>query len=353
MLGLRYLVENKGQLGLYFFYPVRYNGYVMKNETKSAMVAEIISTYGTKVDRANLVAVAAKYGISHAFLTGNKIGRGVYDISSFASMAQSLSPVPVVTDEEILNSQRRRFRALSRMAEGVIAGNVRSVVVSGPAGIGKTYTVETMLESAKEEGKIDYTAVRGFMKATGLFKLLWENKEENNVILLDDCDSAFQDEISLNLLKAALDTSKRRFLSWRSEKNFESESGDNIPNEFEFRGSVIFITNLDFEKSIVQGSKLAPHMAALISRSFYVDLNMSSRETMLRIKDVLDSTDMAYTLGLSKKQTTFLMEFIQKNFPRMREVSLRMVTKLAKILAFSATNEDFLDVAEVTCLKIR
>jgi len=355
------VTDSKGNKVLVFVALSCYDSIVMKvNEIRQQMINELGEKFGDKVTRKNLMEVWEKYGVNPGFLTVNKIDRGLYDISQFTknggttvTAAVAVSK-PVVTDEELLTSQRRKFRTLNRMADGVVAGNVRSMIVSGPAGIGKTYTIEGLLESSESEEKIQYTAVRGFMKATGLYKLLWENREENQVILLDDCDSAFQDEVSLNLLKAALDSSKKRVLAWRSEKRFEDECGEEIPNSFEYRGSIVFITNLNFEQMINQGNKLAPHFSALISRSFYIDLNMgSSREYLLRIKDVLQNTDMAYTLGLSETQTSDLMNFIEENYTRLRELSLRMVGKLAKIMLFADSDEDFRDVAEVTCFKVR
>mgnify|MGYP003351306009 FL=1 len=326
------------------------------NHKQKQLAAELIQNHGTTISRSDMMRLAEKHGVNPGFLTVNKLGRGMYDISQFAigNVEISAPAVPITTDEEILMSQRRKFRTLDRMAHGTVKGQVRSMIVSGPAGIGKTYTIEGILEAAAEDEKVKYTAVRGFVKATGLYKLLWENREENNVILLDDADSAFADEISLNLLKAALDTSKKRFLSWRSEKSFETESGEAIPNEFEYKGSVIFITNLNFESMISANSKMAPHFAALISRSYYIDLNLgSTREYLIRIKDVLDNTDMAYTLGLSKKQTIDLMKVFEVHYKKFRELSLRMVQKVAKIMLFSESEEDFMDVVETTCFKTR
>lgn len=324
---------------------------------KQNVVAELVAKFGTTVNRTDVISACQKYGVSWGFLTGTKVGRGTYDISALVGSASTQSPVaskPELTDEEILTSQRRKFRTLDRMAQGVVRQQVRSMVVSGPAGIGKTYTIEGILETAANDETIQYTGVRGFIKATGLYKLLWENREENQVILLDDADSVFADEVSLNLLKGALDTSKRRYISWRSEKEFESEAGEAIPNNFEYKGSVIFITNLNFEAMIAGNNKLAPHFAALISRSYYIDLNLSSsREYLLRIKDVLQNTDMAYTLGLSTKQTKDLMSFFETHFARFRELSLRMVQKVAKIMLFAENEEDFLDVVETTCFKSR
>ena len=109
-----------------------------------------------------------------------------------------------------------------------------------------------------------------------------------------------------------------------------------------------------FESMISANNKMAPHFAALISRSYYIDLNLgSSREYLIRIKDVLDNTDMAYTLGLSKEQTVDLMKVFEVHYKKFRELSLRMVQKVAKIMLFSESEEDFMNVVETTCFKTR
>lgn len=326
----------------------------MKDTKRNLIVNDLVANVGTTVNRTQLIAFGQKHEINPTFLMKNKVGRGVYDISEFVSNSSSIvdSEVTEKTDEELLDSMRRRFRTLDRMAAGVVAGRVRSMIVSGPAGIGKTYTIEGMLESAQEESKIQYEKISGFVKATGLFKTLWNNRHENCVILIDDADSAFDDEVALNLLKAALDTNKRRVISWRSEKVFMDEVGEEIPSSFEYRGSMIFITNKNFEQIIAQGKNIAPHFQALISRSFYIDLNFDSvREYILRIEDVLKSTDMAYTLGLSDSDTSYLVNYVKKNQKRMRELSLRMVLKMANILSFADSIEEFEDIAASTCLR--
>jgi hypothetical protein len=47
------------------------------------------------------------------------------------------------------------------------------------------------------------------------------------------------------------------------------------------------------------------------------------------------------------------MTFIETDYTRLRELSLRMVGKLAKIMLFAESKEDFMDVASVTCFKTR
>lgn len=344
-----------------------------QQNARNAMMSELVSSYGPRVSRQTILDLSKKHGVNSTFvaqLTSNAIERGIYDVSSFGTFsnapvsyngaATAVSPVRVstleaeISDEDILVEQRTRFGTLDRMIDGVISGAVRALIVSGPAGIGKTYRVELALESAHDNEQIQYTAVRGFVKATGLYKLLWENRNPGQIILLDDSDAAFQDEIALNLLKAALDSSVKRTISWRSEKNFVDEVGEEIPKTFDYKGSIIFITNLNFVKLIEGGRNLAPHLSALVSRSFYIDLNMKNqREYMLRVFDVLDRSDMASTLCLSETQVETIKGFIRKYHSRLWETSLRSVLKLAQIIHFATSNEDFENVAYATCVKNR
>ena len=81
------------------------------------------------------------------------------------------------------------------------------------------------------------------------------------MLVFDDCDSILLDDISLNLLKGALDSGKKRKISWLSEYRALKEAG--IPDSFNFHGSVIFITNLKFDK--MKSQKLKDHLDALQS----------------------------------------------------------------------------------------
>jgi len=262
--------------------------------------------------------------------------------------ADAISDTADSTDVEQDISQR--FTALEDMARGVIAGCYRAVVVSGNPGIGKTFTLERILGEAAVNKKVRYTSVHGYARATGLYRLLYDHRQEGNVILFDDCDSVFGDETSLNLLKAALDSTKKRQVSWHSEKNFKDDGGENLPKSFDFEGSVIFITNLDFDKAI--SSRLGPYLEALISRSFYLDLNMrSANQLMTRLTSVVHGSSILKDLGLSEEDGEYLLGYIQKNWRSLREVSLRTVVKLSSILKASVDNKEFERVARATCCK--
>ena len=83
------------------------------------------------------------------------------------------------------------------------------------------------------------------MSAIGLYQKLFKFSNPGNILVLDDCDSILFDDIALNILKAALDSSKKRYISWNTESRVLANEG--VPDRFEFRGSVIMITNIKFD----------------------------------------------------------------------------------------------------------
>ena len=140
-----------------------------------------------------------------------------------------------------------------------------------------------------------------------------------------------------------------RWISWRSEGKMESDDGELLPNTFLFEGQVIFITNLDFEGMIERGSKIAPHLEALLSRSHYLDIDIRTpREYIVRIKQVCKH-GMLRKKGLSATQEAEVIAYMEENAGRLRELSLRMALKLATMLKMDPNN--WRELAEVTVLK--
>ena len=193
------------------------------------------------------------------------------------------------TDDEIYTRLAERFDILTEMTRAVKSGDVRAMIVSGPPGVGKSYGVEAVLEKdglfdKLAERKPKYEVVKGAMSAIGLYAKLYEYAEKGSVVVFDDCDSVLLDGLSLNILKGALDSSQRRFISWNTDSRLLRSEG--IPDRFEFKGAAIFITNIKFEH--VRSKKLRDHLDALESRCHYIDLQMdTNREKILRIKQVV------------------------------------------------------------------
>lgn len=236
------------------------------------------------------------------------------------------------TDEEIMNRLRDRFQILEDMTKATKKGAVKAMIVSGPPGVGKSHGVETVLRkhdiiSSLGNSEPKYEFVKGAMSALGLYAKLYQYKSRDCVVVFDDNDSLFMDEVSLNILKAALDSKKKRTISWNTDsRKLKSED---IPDRFDFEGSVIFITNLDFAN--IRSKKLQAHLEALESRCHYIDLTIhTEREKMLRIKQVIDDGMLDdHALDDATKQE--VVEFVNLNRKRLREVSLRTVIKAADL----------------------
>lgn len=250
------------------------------------------------------------------------------------------------TDEQIEARLNDNYEAMYTMALATAMGKNKSLVISGPAGVGKSHTVNQILEGL-EDDKVG-VFIKGYVRPTGLYKTLYENRFKNCVLVFDDADSVFMDDVSLNLLKAACDMTKTRRLNWLSETKMEDEDGERLPRNFEFEGSIIFITNYDFDNLIEKGNRLAPHFQALISRSHYLDVGIKTkRDYVVRLKQVVKQGMLAEQ-GFTKGEEQELMNFITENQDRLRELSLRMVMKIAGLMRMGG---DYQKLAKATCMK--
>ncbi len=257
------------------------------------------------------------------------------------------------TDEEIIERLRSRFQILDDMTRACKKGDVRAMIVTGPPGVGKSFGVEKVLSKhdvfadvAQNEKLKKYEVVKGAMSAIGLYKKLYEFSDKKCILVFDDCDSVLLDDLSLNILKAALDSSKKRTIHWNTDSRLLRQEG--VPNSFEFKGGCIFITNIKFDN--VKSKKLRDHLEALESRCHYLDLTIDTeREKVLRIKQVVTECGMLDDYEFSEEAKQELIEFVDTNKKKLRELSLRTVLKVADLRKSMPSN--WQAVAEVTCMR--
>jgi hypothetical protein len=226
------------------------------------------------------------------------------------------------------------------------------MMVSGPPGVGKSFGVEavlskhdTMASIAGNEKLKKYEVVKGAMSALGLYKKLFEFSGTKNILVFDDCDSVLLDDLSLNILKAALDSGKKRMIHWNTESHALNRDG--IPDSFEFKGGAIFITNIKFDN--VKSRKLRDHLEALESRCHYLDLTIDTdREKILRIRQIIEDGMLdEYEFGDEGREA--VVNFIDENKGELRELSLRMVLKIADLKA--SFPDRWENVAKMTCMR--
>ena len=253
------------------------------------------------------------------------------------------------SDAEVVERIRERFDMLKDMTKAVKKGDVRAMIVSGPPGVGKSHGVEEVLDRyntiATLGGDRKYDVVKGAMSPIGLYVKLFNYKEKDNVLVFDDCDAIFEEPLALNILKAALDSKKKRTIHWNTD-SFKLRN-EGVPDSFEFKGSAIFITNLDFHD--VKSKKIRSHLEALESRCHYMDLTISTeREKMLRIKQVVQD-GMLDEYKLSDEVKEEIVDFCMMNKNRLRELSLRTVLKVADLAVAFPTKWEAM--AENTVMK--
>lgn len=263
-------------------------------------------------------------------------------------------PAPVVqeTDEEAMNRIATRFAILDEMAKATTNGGIRAMIVSGPPGVGKSFGVEQQLEKASMFDRIagktlKYEVVKGAMTALGLYATLFKHSDKNHVLVFDDCDSVLMDDLSLNILKAALDSGKKRRIYWNSDSSMLRREG--IPDAFDFNGSCIFITNIKFEN--LRSKRLQDHLEALQSRCHFLDLTIDTeRDKLLRIKQVHRDSDggLFRDYNFNDEQSEQVLNFMWENKNRLRELSMRMALKIADLVKIS---DNWKVLAESTVMK--
>ena len=255
------------------------------------------------------------------------------------------------SDSEAMDRIATRFEILDEMSAACIKGDIRAMIVSGPPGVGKSFGVEQQLDKSSLFDKLSnkrqkYEVVKGAMTALGLYAQLYRYSEKGNILVFDDCDSVFGDELSLNILKAALDSGKRRRICWNSDSRLLRDEG--IPNSFDFKGGAIFITNLKFEN--VKSKKLQDHLEALESRCHFIDLTIDTeRDKMLRIRQVNRDADggLFKDYNFQNNEGAAVLDFMQENQKRLRELSIRTALKIADLIKISPNKWQALAISTV------
>lgn len=265
-----------------------------------------------------------------------------------------IASTPEKSDDERIAEIGERFEMMTIMTKAMMVGSIRGMIISGPPGVGKSYGVEQEIRKMDMftdlgGGRRKAEMVKGAMSPRGLYEKLYDFSGKGDVLVFDDCDDVLKDSQSLNLLKASLDSSATRYLTWASDR-----MKDGPPNRFEFKGSVMFITNMDFEK--VTGKTLKPHIDALLSRCHYLDLTLHTmRDRILRVKQIAASGELfakhEREFDMSKEMQEKVLDFMYENSGELREVSLRMALKIADCWVIHADKWE--QYARNTCMRGR
>jgi hypothetical protein len=201
----------------------------------------------------------------------------------------------------------------------VARGVQPSLLVTGGAGLGKTFLVKQTLQSCGLRESYEFVHYKGRSTAAGMFITLFQNS--NKIVVFDDCDSIFKDADAVNMLKAALDSYDTRRISYITSKPLKDEHGDPIPTTFEFTGKVIFISNIS-QSALDEAIK---------SRSFVADIALTTQQMFERIESLMQKMEPSIPLP-AKQQAFALMQKLDSKFEGV-QINLRSFIKAARICA--------------------
>lgn len=246
------------------------------------------------------------------------------------------------TDDEVITRIQSRYEILTKLTHAVKAGHIRSLIVTGPPGVGKTKTVQDVMEEyfvrsiLEDDGKFkNYELIKGSTSAVGLYKTLYDYSNSKSVLIFDDCNNMFRDTESIDLLLGALDSTKNRIISWNKASKWLE--GQGVPNQFEFKGGCIFLTNINFDME--RNSNRREQLAALKSRAQYMDMKLNTmREKILCIKMKIEA-GMLNSYQFSNEQVNSIFKFMVENQYKLDEVSLRTVKNIADLVAAFGDDE--------------
>ena len=246
------------------------------------------------------------------------------------------APAPVESEFGI----NQRFSFVEQMVDMVVQKTLPSAVITGEGGLGKSYTVLKSLEKngftnltdlanfavgSKVNKAKSYTVVKGYSTAKGLYRTLFENN--GMVIVFDDCDSILKDDVAKNLLKGALDSYSKRYISWNADMR-----DDDLPRSFEFTGSIVFVSNMNLEK-IDQ---------AIRTRSLVVDLSMTEGQKLERMEVIANSDE--FLPEISSVSKSLALDFLKSNVGKIPNMSLRSLIAVTKIA--NTGNSDWKNLAK-------
>lgn len=238
------------------------------------------------------------------------------------------------TDEQVRKRILTKFNTMEKLVRGVAEQKLTGAIISGQGGVGKTHTVEATLCAVlgRDEGTEAEPNGFRFHKVTGkttplsLYETLWEFSGPDDIVVFDDCDSVWGDNNCINLLKAALDTHPHRILFWKSKY-----LGMEAPQSFVYKGRILFLTN-----KLPSGE----HFDALRSRTHNIDLQMTPRELMFRIEDIVKEMEYRDTTVAQRMEC---IGWMKANVERFASLNVRVVLKLIDYYLMGEGWEDMAD----------
>ena len=226
-------------------------------------------------------------------------------------VGQAVTDLETQKERIAYETQLEHLEALTQM---MVAGSSNALFVAGRGGIGKTHTVEKILADMGLQDGNGYFKNTGSASAAGIYSLFF--KHQNDIIFFDDSDDALKDQSARNIFKAATDTKPTRKLVWNKmgpnvvepddfEDPQELIDAGKIPRYFDFKGKVIFISNLPIDKLDPDG--------ALRTRAFMIDIDPTDAEIYEFMEKIAGEFPIPDGMSLSADQRLAVVQMLRSS----------------------------------------
>ena len=255
--------------------------------------------------------------------------------TTFSSPTKSMNNETKKQVEEIQHKEPEvAFKEMRGYLNMVTSGIQPGLIICGAPGIGKTYRVMKFLKSRGYNDDVNMHVIKGRCTTRNLFLDLYKFQNKGEIIVIDDADSLIgpkAPEDTINILKAALDSNdndgKGRKISYRITGRLTDDDGVEIPKTFYYSGSVIVLTNY----SVGQLD------SAIRGRVFTQDLNFSSQQLLLLIKQIMPAIEEGRLSSVAKIKAFDYLSDLADDGSKM-EVSIRSFVTCARL--FQMQQED-------------
>jgi hypothetical protein len=240
---------------------------------------------------------------------------------------------PIVQD--VIN----RFDGIRKVSSIFVTGlsSQKGLIISGDAGTGKSYYVQKAFEDTNTTDRIDYNKSKSFTAAS-FYVRLWLNKNEGDVVVFDDCNieglSGNDKKNIIDMLKGATEMTKgERMIGWERAAVNQLMRDLGAPSEFDFQGSIIWITNSSFP-ALERWAGL--HWEALESRFILRRIELNDQEKLMYTLHLLEEVGMlegdvcqVREGGYPEEIVTATIKYIRDNYKSMRNITARVAAKVA------------------------
>lgn len=244
----------------------------------------------------------------------------------------AVSQDPNLTDSERSQHIETYVQTFKDLTQAVIDGAMH-LVLMGDAGQGKTQTVTDLLEAS---GK-SFDDIKGSASAIGLYRMLHDN-QHLDVLVIDDCDTMFENPECANILKAAMDSKAERKISWEKQGNNLAALG--LPNSFTSTVQIILITNHDLVHTAGRLRKKQELMKPVIDRSIPFKTGMPNRQWEADYFRMMHENDLLLAFkeeGLTTEQQDEIMQFVLDNAQSWKAMTFRMLGHIARFYKSNKT----------------